>query len=86
MPKLFGLLPRLTPAAWGPLAICLLIGLTGAAVQVDQWVLDLSPFTHVPRLPGDTATATPLVTLAAIAAVLTLAGLAGLRRRDLPTA
>jgi ABC-2 type transport system permease protein len=83
---LFGLLPRLTPVAWGPLAICLLIGLTGAAVQVDQWVMDLSPFTHVPRLPGGTATATPLVTLAAIAAVLTLAGLAGLRRRDLPTA
>ena len=81
---LFGLLPRLTPAAWGPPAICLLIALVGAAVQLDQWIVDISPFTHVPRLPGGAAHAGPLVTLAAIAAALAVAGLAGLRRRDMP--
>ena len=81
---LFGLLPRFSPGGWGPPAICLLIGLAGAGVQLDQWVLDTSPFHHVPRLPGGTTTVAPLITLVAVAAALAVAGLAGLRRRDLP--
>jgi len=83
---LFGLLPRLAAVSWGALAICLLLAMVGTALRFDQWVLDISPFTHVPHLPGGTATATPLVTLAAMAAVLSVVGLAGLRRRDMPIA
>jgi ABC-2 type transport system permease protein len=33
-------------------------------------MMDLSPFTHVPRLPGAVTVATPLVTMLAIAAGL----------------
>jgi polyether ionophore transport system permease protein len=79
-----GLLPRLAPAAWGAFAGCLLIGLVGAALQLDQWLLDLSPFTHVPRLPGGEASAAPLAVLVAVAVALTAAGLVGLHRRDIP--
>jgi ABC-2 type transport system permease protein len=82
---LFGLLPRLAPAAWGPLAVCLLLVLVGGAVQLDQRLLDLSPFTHVPKAPGAAVAAASLVWLATVAVVLTIAGLAGLRRRDIPT-
>ena len=81
---LFGLRPRLAPAAWGALAVCLLLGLVGAAIRLDQWLLDLSPFTHVPKSPGGAVAAAPLVVLATVAVVLTIAGLVGLRRRDLP--
>jgi ABC-2 type transport system permease protein len=35
-------------------------------------------------LPGGSASAAPMITLLAIAAVLGLAGLVGLRRRDMP--
>jgi ABC-2 type transport system permease protein len=49
---------------------------------VSQWVVDASPFAHVPKLPGSTFTGTPLLWLTGISAVLTAAGLAGLRRRD----
>jgi ABC-2 type transport system permease protein len=83
---LFGLLPRLAPVGWGALALCLLLSLVGTAMQFDQWVLDLSPFTHLPHLPGGEVTATPLFALSALAALLVTAGLAGLRRRDLPMA
>jgi ABC-2 type transport system permease protein len=83
---LFGLLPRLAAAGWGALAICLLFGLVGAALRLNHWILDISPFTHLPHLPGGGLVAAPLVTLTALAAVLAGAGLAGLRRRDLPTA
>ncbi len=82
---LFGLLPRLAPVSWGALAICLVISLVGTALRFDQWVLDISPFTHIPHLPGGQLTATPLVALSAVAAVLVAAGLVGLRRRDVPT-
>jgi ABC-2 type transport system permease protein len=81
---LFGLLPRLASAAWGALAVCVGILLVGASVQLGQWLLDLSPFTHVPRAPGGDVTATPLIWLLAVAVALGAAGLAGLRRRDMP--
>jgi ABC-2 type transport system permease protein len=83
---LVGLAPRFAAAAWGALAVCVILGLVGAALQLDQWVMDLSPFTHVPRVPGDALTATPLVLLLAMAAALGGAGLAGLRRRGIPVA
>ncbi|MFF5080430.1 ABC transporter permease [Actinoplanes sp. NPDC000266] len=81
---LFGLLPRLSAAAWGAPALCLLILLVGQTLQLDQWLLDVSPFTHIPHLPGGDVTVTPLVTLLAVAAVLTVIGLGGLRRRNIP--
>jgi len=46
-------------------------------------VLDVSPFTHVPKLPGGTVTAAPLFWLSVIALALSVAGLAALRRRDI---
>ncbi|GAA1846355.1 ABC transporter permease [Asanoa iriomotensis] len=79
---LFGLVPRLTSLGWAVLAFFLLLGQLGAILQLSQWALDLSPFTHLPALPGGDLTVTPLVWLVAIAAALTAAGLAGFRRRD----
>jgi ABC-2 type transport system permease protein len=81
---LFGVLPRYTAVGWGALAICLVLGLVGPAVQLDQWVLDISPFTHLPHVPGNAVTATPLVWLVVVSAVLAAGGLTALRRRDLP--
>ncbi|MFC7385784.1 ABC transporter permease [Sphaerisporangium rhizosphaerae] len=83
---LFGLLPRLAAVSWGALAICLLIGLVGPALRVDERLLEVSPFTHLPRLPGGPMNVTPLLWLAVVAAVLAGAGLAALRRRDIPAA
>jgi ABC-2 type transport system permease protein len=81
---LFGLLPRYAAAAWAALVVCLLVGLVGPALRLSQWVLDISPFTHLPRLPGADVTATPLGWLVAVAAVLGIVGLAAFRRRDIP--
>ena len=43
----------------------------------------VAPFNYVPKLPGGAVTATPLIWLTVLAAVLTAAGLAAFRRRDL---
>jgi ABC-2 type transport system permease protein len=81
---LFGLAPRLAvPAGWTALGVVALLTLLGPTLRLPQWVMDVSPFTHVPKLPGGAFTATPLVWLTGVAAVLIAAGLAGFRRRDL---
>jgi ABC-2 type transport system permease protein len=44
-------------------------------------MLDISLFTHIPKLPGGEVSAEPLIWLVGVAAVLTIAGLVGFRRR-----
>ena len=81
---LVGLAPRVTvAAAWTVLAVVALVDLLGRSLGLSQWLLDLTPFAHVPALPGGTFTATPLIWLTVVAAGLTVAGLAAFRRRDL---
>ena len=80
---LFGFLPRLAASVgWAVLAACVLLEEFGRPLQLSKRVLDLSPFAHVPKLPGDDVFAAPLVWLALISAALVAAGLLGLRRRD----
>lgn len=79
---LFGLLPRFTTTAWAIAAAFVLLALFGPIFDLNPFVLDASPFTHVPRVPASDVTVAPLLALAAIAATLLVAGLAGFRRRD----
>jgi polyether ionophore transport system permease protein len=79
---LFGLLPRLAPAAWAALAVSAFLVLIGPLLRLSHWLLDLAPFSHVPKVPGASVSAAPLAWLLATAAVLAAAGLAGFRRRD----
>ncbi|MFE5593759.1 ABC transporter permease [Streptomyces sp. NPDC056549] len=79
---LWGAAPKAATAAWGVAGLCLALGWIGPALGLPQAVLDLSPFGHLPRLPGPDVTWPPVLALTALAAALTAAGLAGLRRRD----
>ncbi|MFF8380993.1 ABC transporter permease [Streptomyces sp. NPDC015661] len=79
---LWGAAPKAATAAWGVAGLCLALGWIGPALGLPQAVLDLSPFGHLPKLPGPEVTWAPVLALTALAAALTAAGLAGLRRRD----
>jgi ABC-2 type transport system permease protein len=79
---LFGLFPRYSDSIWGFLVAFFLLGQLGRILQFPQWSLDLSPFSHIPALPADDLTFTPLVILTALAIALVAIGLAGFRRRD----
>ena len=81
---LFGLVPRAAPAAWGVLGACFLLAYLGPLLSLPDWVMDISPFTHVPLLPADDFALGPLAVLTAVAAAFTAAGLVGFRRRDVP--
>ena len=81
---LFGLLPwEATAVAWGAVALVAFIALLGPSLQWPAALMDLSPFTQTPKLPGGPVAAVPLVWLCGIAVALAAAGLLGLRRRDL---
>jgi ABC-2 type transport system permease protein len=79
---LIGILPRWAGASWAILAACVVVGFLGAVLHLPGWLQDLSPFERVPQLPAARLTVMPLVVISAIAAGFTLAGLVGLRRRD----
>ena len=81
---LFGLVPRtVVAAAWTALGVAALITLVGPEIRLAQGGLDVSPFSHIPKLPGASVTVAPLAWLAGVALVLAVVGLAGFRRRDL---
>ncbi|MFB7833336.1 ABC transporter permease [Streptomyces sp. NPDC056056] len=79
---LWGTAPRAATAAWGAAGLCLALGWIGPALDLPQAALNLSPFGHLPKLPGPDTAWTPVLALTALAAALVAAGLAGLRRRD----
>ncbi|MFE6849732.1 ABC transporter permease [Streptomyces sp. NPDC057674] len=79
---LWGAAPRAATAAWGAAGLCLALGWIGPALDLPQAALNLSPFGHLPKLPGSETAWTPVLALTALAAALVAAGLAGLRRRD----
>ncbi|WP_040689865.1 ABC transporter permease [Nocardia vinacea] len=80
---IYGLAPRYTPVAWGVLSTMIIIFVIGALDGLPQWVRDLVPFAHPPKLPGASFEATPILWLLGIVTVLLGAGIAGFRRRDL---
>jgi ABC-2 type transport system permease protein len=79
---MFGLAPRLIVLGWVALAGFVLVGEFGALFDLSQAIMDVSPFAHVPRMPGGTLAAAPLLWLTAIAAGLVAVGLGSFRRRD----
>jgi ABC-2 type transport system permease protein len=81
---LFGLAPRSAAAGgWTALGVVVLLLFLGSALQLSHWALDISPFSHLPKLPGGTVSAAPLAWLTGIALALAAAGMGALRRRDI---
>jgi len=82
---LFGLAPRAMVVVWGALAVFGFVGLFAQLLDLPQWLIDLSPFQHVPQVPATSFDIVPVLVLALVAVGLTAVGLAGFRRRDLTT-
>jgi ABC-2 type transport system permease protein len=82
---LFGVAPRLTFVAWVLLVGFLLVSEIGALLDWPNWLMQISPFEHIPRMPAVPMEWTPMVALLLIAGALMAVGSASFRRRDLST-
>ncbi|CAN5251768.1 hypothetical protein BH11ACT7_BH11ACT7_24720 [soil metagenome] len=80
---LFGVLPRFAPAAWGVLVGFIALYLLGSLSGAPQWLLDLEPFAHIPRVGTGDFSAGPLWWLLLIDLALVTLGIVAFRRRDL---
>ncbi|HQR26341.1 MAG TPA: hypothetical protein PLP61_04815 [Nocardioides sp.] len=74
--------PRWTWVGWGLLAFGVVIGWLGGILKPPAWVSDLSAFSHVPRVPIESAADSSLLLLTLAAGLLVAGGLVGYRRRD----
>ncbi|WP_237687410.1 ABC transporter permease [Arthrobacter jiangjiafuii] len=83
---LFGLAPQIAALAWAPVVWAAVVLYLGALLNLPEWAADLSPLTHVALVPGSDLEAAPLVLMGLFAAVLTVAGFVGFRRRDVGSA
>lgn len=80
---LWSLRTRWAPAAWGIVVGCLVLEALGGLLELPQWVLDLSPYAHVPAMPVEPADPVTDAWLFLATGVLLLAAAAAYRRRDL---
>ena len=80
---LFGLRLRATALAWLLVIWTALVTFLGDLLGLPQWARDLSPLEHVALVPSEELEAVPLAVMGSAAAMLVVAGLLLLRRRDL---
>ncbi|HEX2904467.1 MAG TPA: ABC transporter permease [Jatrophihabitans sp.] len=70
-------------AGWALLGGCAVLGLLGPVLRLPRWLLDLSPFTHVPTAPGEPVPAAAVSTLLVVSALAAAGAVWQLGRRDL---
>jgi ABC-2 type transport system permease protein len=68
---------------WGFLVAFLVVGQLGELLRLPRWVIDLSPYVHVPKMPVEAFAAGPALVLAGLAAALLAAGWWNYRTRDI---
>jgi len=75
--------PKYASLAWAVLSAMIVIVLLGSLGTFPQWLMDLVPFVHPPKLPGATFDIVPIGWLLLVAVAGIAVGLTAFRRRDL---
>jgi len=78
-----GARPRVGIAAWAGVLLSFGLTLLGPTFGLDDWVLGISPFWHVPDVSGAAVDLTGLGWISLVTLGLVLVGFVGFRRRDL---
>jgi ABC-2 type transport system permease protein len=75
-------LPRWATLAWLGVAFCWVILMFGQLLEFPQWLIDISPFSHLAAVPAVPMSWTPFLVVLAVAAAMNVAGLLAFQRRD----
>jgi ABC-2 type transport system permease protein len=78
----FGWVPQRTRLVWVAFVVAALILEFGPLLKLPQWLVDISPFAHSPKLPGAEVVLVPVLVLTALAAAAAAVGWFGFARRD----
>jgi ABC-2 type transport system permease protein len=81
----FGFAPRAVMLVWGAFAVCFFLAMFGQLLDMPGWLIDVSPYSHIPDVPATDLTLAPLIVLTLIASALIAVGLTAFRYRDLAT-
>ncbi|HSK34007.1 MAG TPA: ABC transporter permease, partial [Propionicimonas sp.] len=79
---LHGWLPRAASLAWLGVIFCAVVMFFGELLDFPQWMVDISPLTHLGSYPASSVDWTGFALLLAGAALASAAGLWGVTRRD----
>jgi ABC-2 type transport system permease protein len=82
---LLGWAPRWFGLSWAVVGWSMFCSWLAPLFGLPQWLVDLQPWGHLPRLPSEPLDLVPVVVETAIALILLAGGLVGFRRRDLLT-
>jgi ABC-2 type transport system permease protein len=75
-------LPRWATLAWLGVVFCWVIVMFGQLLEFPQWVIDVSPFSHLAAVPAAPMSWTPFVVVLVAAASMSAGGLVAFRHRD----
>jgi len=82
----FGWWPRFAvPVTWIVVGALWAVMIVGVAMKIPQWLVDILPFSVTPQIPAEAMDWPPVIILALIAIALTVVGLVGFRRRNIPS-
>ncbi len=80
----YGLRPEMFGIAWVGYAVMTFIAFLGAGLKLPQWLLNLSPTTHVGNPPAGAIQTEALTVMTAVVVMLVAIGFVAFRRRGVP--
>jgi ABC-2 type transport system permease protein len=80
---LVGAVPRWASLAWLGVVFCYVVLMFGVLLKFPQWVIDLSPFSHLAAVPAASMSWGQFLAVLTVAAAMSATGLVAFRRRDL---
>jgi ABC-2 type transport system permease protein len=79
---LYGVASRWAVLSWLGLVFCYVVVMFGTLLDFPQWVIDLSPFSHLAAVPAVPMSWGPFAVVLAVAVAMSAGGLVAFRRRD----
>ena len=80
---LHGWAPRWVGLGWAVVGWSLFVVWIGEILNLPSWLLKLTPFAGLPRLPVDSMNWTPVLVETVVAVALMVVGMIGYQRRDI---
>lgn len=73
----------ISAAGWGVLVLFVAVGQVGEALRLPRWLVGVSPYAHVPRMPVEPFEVAPALTMSALAVLVLVFGWVAFRRRHI---